>query len=136
MFSLPIHLLIATIVGFLSAHLAARRGRNSFLWFGIGFLFGILGILAIFLIPSAKKKQNSEAKTLKAIPQLYIDGPNDRFWYYLDSTQQQQGPMSHNALTQAWKKGEIASTTLVWHEELPDWKELQELIKNKLEYTP
>lgn len=131
MLSLPVHLLIATIVGFLSAHIANRRGRNSYLWFGIGFLFGILGILAIFLIPSAKKKQVPALPC--AEPQPYIDGPIDRFWYYLDTANRQQGPMSHNALTKAWKNGEIASSTLVWHEELAGWKELQGLIKNKIE---
>jgi hypothetical protein len=132
MLSLPVHLLIATIVGFLSAHIANRRGRNSFLWFGIGFLFGILGILAIFLIPGAKKKQQPPILP-QVTPQPYIDGPLDRFWYYLDSGHQQQGPMSLDALTKAWKRGEIAPSTLVWHEELTDWKELQELIKLKFE---
>lgn len=133
MFSLPIHLFIAAIVGFLSAHIAKRRGRNPSIWFGIGFLFGILGILAIFLMPLPKKKQVPSPPLPTSEPEPYIDGPSDRFWYYLDTAHQQQGPMSHNALTTAWKKGEIASSTLVWHEELANWKELQELIKIKIE---
>ncbi len=131
MFSLPIQLLIATIVGFLSAQIATRRGRNSFLWFGIGFLFGVLGILAIFLIPKTQKKPESARDLPKIEPKPYIDGPIDRFWYYLDTANQQQGPMSHHALSQAWENGEICLTTLVWHDELVDWKELQEIIKIK-----
>jgi hypothetical protein len=129
MFSLPIHLLIASVVGFLSAYMASRRGRNVYLWFGIGFLFGILGMLAIFIMPNMRKKPEPRPAAIE--PQPYIDGPIDRFWYYLDHLRQQQGPMSHNALTQAWKRGEIVASTLVWHEDLPNWKELQELIKFK-----
>jgi len=128
MFSLPIQLLIAAIVGFLSAHIATRRGRNPFLWFGIGFLFGVLGILALFLVSFAKKKPAPPAAA-KPEPQPFIDGPIDRFWYYLDAAHSQQGPMSYQAITEAWKKGIIAASTLVWHEEMADWKELQELIK-------
>jgi hypothetical protein len=131
MFSLPVHLLIAVLVGFLSAHIATRRGRNPYFWFSIGFLFGIFGILAIFLIPNPKKKPQPSPPPPRVEPKPYIDGPIDRFWYYLDGANRQQGPMSHNALTKAWKTGEIASSTLVWHEELADWKELQELVKVK-----
>lgn len=127
MFSLPIQLLIASVVGLLSAHIAARRGRNPYLWFGIGFLFGVLGILAIFFIPSAKKKP--APAVIVPEPQPFIDGPIDRFWYYLDAAQSQQGPMSYQAITEAWKKGIIAASTLVWHEEMTDWTELQQLIK-------
>jgi hypothetical protein len=123
--SLTLHLCIAAIVGIISATIAGRRGRNPYFWFAIGFLFGILGLLAIFIAPAPKKSE----PPAQAEPLPYIDGPIDRFWYYLDEARRQQGPMSHNALTQAWKKGQIPPTTLVWHEDLPNWKELQELIK-------
>ncbi|MBF8263482.1 MAG: hypothetical protein HW387_1147 [Parachlamydiales bacterium] len=125
--SLTIHLCIAAIVGTITAIIASKRGHNPYFWFAIGFLFGILGLIAIFIAPLPKKKPPPAPPA----PVSYIDGPIDRFWYYLDEARLQKGPMSHNALTQAWKKGEIPVTTLVWHEDLPNWKELQELIKNK-----
>lgn len=68
----------------------------------------------------------------KPEPQPYIEGPIDRFWYYLDQGREQRGPMSHEALTRAWKKGEVATSTLVWHEHLANWKQLQDLIKYKV----
>ena len=111
--------------------IAERRGRNPYFWFGMGFIFGIFGLIAIFFIPSPKKAEN-EGSSTQSEPKPYIDGPIDRFWYYLDQSRQQKGPMSHNALTLAWKTGEITTSTLVWYEDLANWKELQELIKFKM----
>ena len=128
MMSLPVILCMSTLAGIISAYIARRRGRNPYFWFGVGFLFGLIGVMAIFIAPNPKKAESEEVTT-KTEPKFYIDGPIDRFWYYLDASRQQQGPMSHDALTQAWKKGSITSSTLVWNEDLSNWKELQELIK-------
>lgn len=122
--TLAIQFCLAVVVGFVSAAIASRRGRNPFFWFAIGALFGILGLAAVFIIPVPSQKEKAPSA-----PAPYINGPVDCFWYYLDESQRQHGPMSHNALTEAWKKGAIPATTLVWHENLPGWKELQELIK-------
>ena len=127
----PAALIAACLIGGLSAYLSYRRGRNPYLWFFIGFLFGIFGIMAIFFAPLTKKKKgvaSLQPTEIKPIPK--IAGPKDKFWYYLDPSNQQQGPMSHDALTLAWKEGRIVPTSYVWNEELTDWKPLQELIKN------
>ncbi len=115
-------------LGSISAYLANRRGRNPYSWFTIGFVFGLLGVLALFILPLPRKKILQPAAA-KPTPQPYIDGPSDRFWYYLDENRSSQGPISHNALTQAWQSGSIRSNTFVWHEDLSTWKPLQELIK-------
>lgn len=122
-------ILASTGIALFSAYLAHRRGRNPYLWFGIGFLFGLMGIMAIFFAPFQKKKKVPLAKP---VPQPYISGPTDKFWYYLDNDRQQKGPLSHNALSKAWKEKEIQPTTLVWNEELTDWKSLQELIQERM----
>jgi len=125
----PLTILFAALTGFLGAYLAKRRGRNPYLWFFMGSFFGILGAFAIFFAPSKKKpvRQPVEAAAAPELPPS-IQGPSDKFWYYLDPSHQQVGPMSHDALTAAWSQGKISLTTYVWHEELPDWKPLQELI--------
>ena len=45
-------------------------------------------------------------------------------------TPQQQGPMSHDALTAAWREGKLNLSTYVWNEELPEWKPLEEFVKS------
>jgi hypothetical protein len=121
----PIVIVISLAIGATSAYLGHKRGRNPYLWFAIGFFFGIFGIFAI-IFATSRKKAATEAKR-EAV--FIIDGPLDKFWYYLDPTHKQQGPMSHNALTEAWKTGEIDSSTYVWHEEMAEWKPLKETLK-------
>jgi hypothetical protein len=111
----------ALIAGLGSAYLAHKRGRNPLLWFAIGTLFGIFGVFALFFAPTQKKKP--------AAPVWVIDGPKDKFWYYVDPNRATQGPISHDALTLAWKEGKITPATFVWHEDLTDWKLLKDTLK-------
>lgn len=122
----PLMLISAVAIGALSAYLAYKRERNPYLWFFVGFLFGIFGIFAIFFA-SAKKKPVPVAAPPE--PVFTIAGPTDKFWYYLDPAHQQQGPMSRDALTIAWKEGKVDLSTFVWHEEMAEWKPLKETLK-------
>ncbi len=121
----PILLLASGAIGLLSSYLATKRGKNPIFWFMIGFFFGLLGVFAIFFSPNPKR----QPALAEAAPTPYIQGPSDKFWYYLDNAHQQTGPISYNALNSAWQQGTIAPTNLVWHEELPEWKPLKELIQ-------
>lgn len=122
----PAALIGASLIGGLSAYLAYRRGKSPYLWFFIGFFFGALGILFIFFSPKPKPVPAEEPAPI--IPT--IQGPKDKFWYYLDALHQQQGPMSHDALTAAWREGKLNLSTYVWNEELPEWKPLEEFVKS------
>lgn len=115
----------ATIFGCISAYLAFKRGKNPYLWFGLGAFFGIFGIFAVFLVAPSKK---STKKPLPS-PVFKIHGPADKFWYYLDPSHIQQGPMSRDAVTDAWKSGKINLSTYIWHEEMSKWKPLKETLK-------
>jgi len=129
----PLTILAAFLTGALGAYLAHRRGRNPFIWFAIGFFFGLLGAFAIFFAPSRKKsdtlkgEERKEEARLEILPPV-IQGPADKFWYYLGPDHQQVGPMSLDALTVAWRQGKVSLNTYVWNEELPDWKPLQDLL--------
>jgi hypothetical protein len=118
-------LITGCIMGLVSAYLAHRQGRNLAFWFFIGLLFGVFGLLFFFNVPEKKKLP----PITKPEPQPYVFGPSDKFWYFLDETQTQIGPMSYTALANHWKQGKIKPATFVWHEELSDWKPLQELIR-------
>ena len=111
-------------IGLLSAYLAGKRGRSPYMWFAIGFLFGIFGIFAIFFATGKKQKK----APLKQEPIYRIQGPSNKFWYFLDPTHVQQGPMSRDGIAAAWKEGKIDLSTYVWHEELPDWKPFKETL--------
>jgi hypothetical protein len=125
---LPTTILFSSIVGLISSYLAYRRGKSPITWFFIGALFGLLGVFALFFSMKQKKKQPSVPV---ALPEPYLSGPSNKFWYYLDASNAQVGPMSHNGMISAWKQGTIPLTTLVWHEDLTEWKALQELIQMK-----
>lgn len=126
--SLSSLLLSALASGLISACLAYKRGQSPYRWFAIGFIFGIFGIFALFFT-SGNQQQPTAISETKLEPVFSIHGPTDKFWYYLDPTQQQQGPMSRDALSTAWKEGKVDASTLVWHEELTDWKPLKEMIR-------
>jgi hypothetical protein len=108
-----------------SAYIAYKRDKNPYFWFVIGAIFGVFGIFAVFFLP---KKKPEEPKA-PVEPVFYIDGPTDKFWYYLDAKDENQGPMSRDALSDAWKSGIINLSTYVWHEELDNWKFLKETLK-------
>lgn len=126
----PLTVLAALTTGALGAYLARRRGRNPYIWFFIGAFFGILGAFVIFFMPSQKKSLPETKLQLPAgeLPMPTINGPADKFWYYLNPEHKQIGPMSLDGLTNAWRQGKISLTTYVWNEELPEWKPLQDLL--------
>jgi hypothetical protein len=115
--------------GLLSAYLAHKQKKNIYLWFSIGFGFGLLGIMALFFLHQQKKPIRK--KGTNPIPLASIEGPKDKLWYYLDPTHNRKGPMSLEALTSEWRQGKVFSSTYVWNEELSDWKLLENFLAKK-----
>lgn len=130
-FSLFIMLLA---VGMLCSHLAKRRGRNPRAWFLLGFLFGLIGLVILWLLPPIRPKlriPQPSSTPGPTTPLLEIRDPThtDKLWYYLDDTHTQQGPMSIHALSQAWKEGKVKTKTYVWNENLTNWESLDQVLK-------
>ena len=119
----PLTIAAASLIGTLAAYMARRRGKNPYLWFALGFFFGVLGIIAFFLGSKPKPKEPLAPPE----PVFALKGPIDKFWYYLDAESRQKGPMSKDALTAAFKAGHLNLNTYVWNEELPEWKLLKDL---------
>jgi hypothetical protein len=120
----PLSLIGSFFAGLLSAYFAYKQGRNLYLWFCLGFLLGIFGVLFMFFMGKQKKKPVRK----KITPVYSITGPKDKSWYYLDPEHKQSGPMSLDALTREWRQGKISESTYVWNEELTDWKILKNFI--------
>lgn len=122
----PATFISAFAFGFIAAYLAYKRKRNPYLWFFIGFFFGVFGLLGIFFSP-LKRKIKLTTATQKEKPIPVLPGPFNKFWYYLDPTHQQVGPMSHGAITKALYQGEISESTFVWNEDMSEWKKIVDL---------
>jgi hypothetical protein len=127
----PAAIISAILFGLIATYFAIRRKRNPYLWFVIGFFFGMIGLFAIFLSPSKKKtaSQKNEPSDKEVNPLPIFPGPLDKFWYYLDPSHQQIGPMSHSAIEKALHQGLISQTTYVWNEDMSDWKKIEELCR-------
>lgn len=128
----PLTILAALLTGAFGAYLAYQRGRNPYIWFCVGFFFGALGAMIIFFAPRRKKALTKTSMDLQPPTQPQapiIQGPKDKFWYYLNPEHQQIGPMSFEAFSAALQEGKISLSTYIWHEELSDWKFLKECLR-------
>lgn len=128
--------IILLLIGSITAHFAAKRGRSPINWFLIGALLGIMGLLLLFLLPNlatGKSLEKSSAAQTTANQPMSFDQPNTvseykrKKWFYLDNTHAQQGPVDFEKLMPAWKNKEISGQTFVWSEGMADWKKIEEL---------
>lgn len=130
--------IIFLLLGSLTAYLAQQRGRDPYLWFAVGGLFGLLGLLVLFLLPQIDK--NAETETKQTVPDKDIilveplPDPLNAQWYYLDEKNQQQGPIGIRALKQKWLEEGIDMETLVWCEGMEYWKRISQIesLENRL----
>jgi hypothetical protein len=125
----PTTLLISTLFGLMASYFAVRKKWNPYLWFFIGFIFGIFGLFAFFLSPQKKRRRRkSPQPKQQEAPKPILQGPADKLWFYLDTNHAQVGPISYSAMMKALHLGQISNNTYVWHENLEDWKKAEDLI--------
>lgn len=115
--------------GLLLAYLAHKQKKNIYLWFTIGFGFGLVGIIAFFFLHQQNKP--TPKKPPNPIPSPSIEGPKHKLWYYLDPDHNRKGPMSLDALQAEWRQGKVFPSTYVWNEELSEWKLLENFLIQK-----
>jgi hypothetical protein len=125
-------LLLSFVLATGCSHYAKRRGRNSTHWFFAGLFFGIFAFIVLFLLP-VKKANAAPASQEPTAPvqNLTILQPDHvgKLWYFLDDGKTQFGPMSFDALSNAWKEGKVREQTFVWNESMENWRRFQEVIK-------
>lgn len=120
------------LIGAITAHYAKKRGRRPTVWFAIGTLFGLLGLLLLFLMPSYAEKETPEASNLQPLSPAPVQAPFSqdhlqKEWYYMDENHQQQGPIAFGALKQAWEHKQLIPDTFVWCEGMPDWRQIKDV---------
>lgn len=138
------------VFGAACAYFAKKQKRNVYLWFFIGLLLGIFGLLLLLMLPTIekflkkdekKKEASKEACDIESAKEqtdtLHVDPSYaDTLWYYLDESKAQVGPMSFNALERNWHEGKINDSTYVWNEKLTDWKIFSEVATAQKEPSP
>lgn len=129
-------LILWVALGFACSYYAKQQGRSPYLWFGIGLLLGLFGLLILLSLPYFARmrlanKQNKLALTKKPITNLPLAPPSlkelaepvhlEKLWYYLQTDNAQAGPMSFQALERDWHQGKVKSDTFIWNETLSEW---------------
>ena len=128
------------VLGLVCAYYAKKQQRNPILWFCMGLLLGIFGLILLLLLPliqriqkkSASKKQPPTPAVIDVAPPSPLSSILDplfsnTLWYYMDQTSSQKGPMSFTALENDWKDGKLLTSSYIWNEKLADWKLFSEL---------
>lgn len=131
-------IVIWMILGISTSYAAKERGRDPVLWFVIGLLLGIIGLILVFILPKSgsKIKESSEDSNLSAkmLSQQEMLLPADyrlKQWFYLTDEQEQLGPFTFDEITEKKKKAVISDNTFLWCEGLKEWHSYSELITEK-----
>ncbi|MBS0653851.1 MAG: DUF4339 domain-containing protein [Verrucomicrobia bacterium] len=140
-----IPIIICTIIGAICYRYSKQRGRNPYTWFAIGLLFGVFGLIALFVMPPLNRPRGAKkgkGPAIEPLPTIFKNNletldpsHTSKLWYYLDQENQQFGPMSLDALTNAWRDGKVHATTYVWNEVMENWKRFEEVLKAPLQPT-
>lgn len=123
--------------GFLCSKIAKKKNRNTFSWFLLGLLFGLLALICIYFIKPLKVATQNNSKTHPSISNLHLIQDDKNYWYYLDIAQKQIGPVSIKKIFDDYFEGIISDNTFVWNDTMSNWKKLKEVsifskIQNKL----
>ncbi len=118
-------LFMGIVMGSITAYYAKQKNKDPFIWFFVGFLFGMLGLLSLFIISNFQAKREAQNQPPPA-PKPVAPAVPQKFWYYLDQENRQFGPVSFDALNSAWKEGKITVNTFVWNEDLDGWKPFEQ----------
>lgn len=124
--------LMSIVFGAISAYVAKSRGKNPFLWFGLGALFGLFGLLFLLFAPQMKTQKGARKSPLDKntidITPPFDPKYNEKFWYYVDQSNKTQGPMSFDGLYRLFQDKAVSLQTFVWNESLDSWKPLNEFL--------
>lgn len=131
-------LVLATIIGSITAFLASKRGRNPFVWLFVGILFGMLGLLFLFILPSCLEEESEEGESLILGEGSQKEPKEEAYyqkkeWFYLNEKHEQEGGVSFDELRKNWIEGKLSDWTYVWAEGMGEWKKIAEMSELKKE---
>lgn len=123
------------MIGSATAYFANQRGRDPLVWFMIGMLLGLLGLLLVFLLPVVTDEEVPvEEAEFATLEPKHEQPPNVdqhdyliKDWYYYDTNRERQGPVRFEALKTLWEQGSLNEETFMWSEGMPEWKKIEEI---------
>ena len=118
--------------GLLCGYLAERRRCNPWIWFFIGMMCGICGLIILFITTKKQVQTINRTRTKTILNPNFYSTP----WYYIDSTKNRQGPIDFFMLKKLIETKEISAKNYIWCEEWNEWKLLQEVPLLYLENPP
>lgn len=122
-----IAIIIPFLLSYLCAHHARKKGKDFWLWFGIGLLGGIFAYLFLLYLTEIREPKLKKKSVVQTIEPLFAPQKPQKLWYFLDEKHEQCGPISTDALFREMLGGKINDRTYVWEEEMTDWKRIQEI---------
>ncbi len=122
---------LCLIISAATAHFANQRGRDPLIWFMLGMLLGLFGLLLLFLLPIVEEENSEESPTIeqKRKPQP-LSATHDylvKDWFYYDRNREMQGPIRFEKLKELWKNAEINEGSFIWTEGMAEWQKLEEV---------
>jgi uncharacterized membrane protein YeaQ/YmgE (transglycosylase-associated protein family) len=111
--------------GCIASYLANRRGRNPLVWFFLGLLLGILGVLLAVILPNRLQHKTMAPPSILSRPQrseVWL-----KMWYYLDLAHSQQGPLEFPDFVKHLRENRLSETSYVWGEGMKEWKKLVDI---------
>ncbi len=130
---------IALFVGAICCFVSKKRGRRPLLWFFLGFSFGILMILLLYILPNKNRLTQkpafveSRSNPISYAPESMVETTTIHLpqievgahpWYYLDVEDQQLGPVDFSVLKQEWKNEKITAQSFIWTQGMNDWQRI------------
>jgi len=133
-----IFLVFVLVISGLSAYFAQARGRDPLLWFMLGIVLNVIGLLALFMLPklNAKSDEPLGADVDLDDTQDEEGSPMDddvfanyasKQWYYTDVEHQQQGPVQYKILKSIFLRGDINRNAYVWFEGMAVWQRIKDV---------
>lgn len=122
-------LMLGVVAGLIGAYYARERGRRPEVWFFVGLLFGLLGLLVLFLLPRFDEEggQQEQLAGVEQTPVSEVPDPRFQDWFFLDDRRCQQGPVPFRQLIGAWRDRVIHQESYVWTEGMPTWEPIRQL---------
>jgi GYF domain 2 len=120
-------IVLCLIIGGATAYFANQRGRDPLIWFMLGLLLGLFGLLLLFLLPPGSEQTTEGEKAETRAPPGESHEYLIKEWYYYDREKNQKGPIRFEKLKELWMNAEIGEDSYVWSEGMPGWKKIEEV---------
>jgi hypothetical protein len=130
-------IILWVLVGAMCAYFANQRGRDPIVWFIVGMLFGVLGLLVLVLLPPAEEIKNThpnrdvDHNTESGGVLLPLPTPSRDYilkdWFYFDTDNKQHGPVDFDILKTEWNHGKINADSFIWSEGMDSWQKIGDM---------